>query len=162
MKPIVGIIVAMTSERVIGVNGTIPWKYPEDLKRFKEITTNKTVIMGRLTWESLPKKPLPNRRNIVLSRHDYNISGAEVFGNLEAAIAASDTDTWIIGGGSVYAEVLQSPSLIDVIDVTYIPVHVDTINATYFPEIDLNVWKEGELLVSIWDSVLTRCTYTRK
>jgi dihydrofolate reductase len=105
----VSLIWAEAADRVIGNDGTLPWELPEDLQRFKVLTTGATVVMGRATWQSLPAsvRPLPGRRNIVLSRSPgFQAPGAEVFGSLDDALAAADGDVWVIGGASVYAEAL--------------------------------------------------------
>lgn len=99
----VGLVWAQSTSGVIGRGGDIPWRVPEDLARFKEITMGHTVVMGRRTWESLPARvrPLPGRRNVVLSRRtDYRAEGAEVVGRLDDAL--SDPQTWIIGGAQIY------------------------------------------------------------
>lgn len=101
-------IVAMSEKtRVIGLDGDLPWKLRADLKRFKEITTGHPVIMGRKTWESIPPKfrPLPNRRNIVLTRNpDFAASGADVCESLEQALSSipDDLEAFVIGGSSLY------------------------------------------------------------
>ncbi|MET0758437.1 MAG: dihydrofolate reductase, partial [Mycobacterium sp.] len=100
----VGLIWAQSTSGVIGRDGGIPWRLPEDQARFKELTLGHTVVMGRLTWESLPKKvrPLPGRRNVVLTRQaDYMADGAEVMTTLEDAL--TDDETWVIGGEQIYA-----------------------------------------------------------
>src|SRR5512135_1655632 len=100
---IVGLVWAQSTSGVIGRGGDIPWRVPEDLARFKEVTMGHTVVMGRRTWESLPApvRPLPGRRNVVLSRRpDFAADGAEVVGSLDDAL--SDPDTWIIGGEQIY------------------------------------------------------------
>lgn len=105
----VGLVWAEAADRIIGQDGALPWSLPEDLQRFKELTMGSTVVMGRTTWESLPTsvRPLPGRRNIVLSRApDYEAPGAEVVGSLDDALAAAEGDVWVIGGASVYAEAI--------------------------------------------------------
>ena len=107
----VSIVVAHSSNGVIGRDGGLPWRLPGDLKRFREITTGQTVVMGRATYESLPPKfrPLPNRRNVVLSsRPDYTCDGAEVFGGLEDALSSCPDGCFVIGGGVTYAQALPS------------------------------------------------------
>ena len=97
-----GLIWAQSTSGVIGRNGTIPWQLPEDMARFKELTMGHPVVMGRRTWESLPAKvrPLPGRRNIVLTRNpDYRAAGAEAVTSLDAALAG---ETWVIGGSEIY------------------------------------------------------------
>jgi dihydrofolate reductase len=99
-----GLIWAQSSSGVIGRANGIPWRLPEDQARFKELTLGHTVVMGRLTWESLPAKvrPLPGRRNVVVTRHaDYVANGATVVGGLDDAV--TDDDSWVIGGAQIYA-----------------------------------------------------------
>ncbi|MGE2727869.1 dihydrofolate reductase [Mycolicibacterium vaccae] len=97
-----GLIWAQSTSGVIGRDGGIPWRLPEDLARFKELTMGHTVIMGRLTWESLPSsvRPLPGRRNVVISRQPgYRADGAEVVADLQDAPL---DDAWVIGGAQIY------------------------------------------------------------
>jgi dihydrofolate reductase len=104
MMTVVGLIWAQSSSGVIGRRGTIPWRLPEDQARFKDITMGHTVVMGRLTWESLPRtlRPLPGRRNVVLTRQaDYMADGAQVVRTLDDAL--TDDETWVIGGEQIYA-----------------------------------------------------------
>ncbi|HEY6573983.1 MAG TPA: dihydrofolate reductase, partial [Mycobacterium sp.] len=99
-----GLIWAQSTSGVIGRANGIPWRLPEDQARFKELTMGHTVVMGRLTWESLPAKvrPLPGRRNVVVTRQaDYMADGAEVVTTLEGALTGDET--WAIGGGQIYA-----------------------------------------------------------
>lgn len=99
----VNLIWAQSTSGVIGRDGGIPWQVPEDMARFKELTMGHTVVMGRRTWESLPKRfrPLPGRRNVVLTRNqDYRADGADVVTSIGAAI--SDGNTWVIGGSEIY------------------------------------------------------------
>ncbi|MCE9515007.1 MAG: dihydrofolate reductase, partial [Mycobacterium sp.] len=99
----VGLIWAQSTSGVIGRDGGIPWRLPEDLARFKELTMGHTVVMGRRTWESLPRsvRPLPGRRNIVITRDpDYRADGADVVTSIEAALA--EPQTWVIGGSEIY------------------------------------------------------------
>ena len=108
----VSLIVAKSKNNVIGNKGRIPWYIPNDLKRFKELTTNNVVIMGRKTFESLPKeyRPLPNRVNIILSNDkSYNKNCCIVCDNLKTAIkkAGNNKEIFIIGGGEVYKEGLK-------------------------------------------------------
>jgi len=96
----------------IGKNGKLPWHISEDLKNFKKITNNHPIIMGRITWESLPFKPLPNRRNIVLS--SSNLTDTECFNNIDDCIKTLKSDDvnsiFIIGGSSIYSEFLNIAS----------------------------------------------------
>ena len=96
-------IAAMSLNRAIGVNGKLPWHLPEDLKRFKKLTLNQPIVMGRATWESLPKKPLPDRLNIVIS--STPVDGAIWFNSIESLLAQHD-DFWCIGGASIYRQLL--------------------------------------------------------
>ena len=103
----VGLVWAQSTSGVIGRGGDIPWDVPEDLSRFKEVTLGHPVIMGRRTWDSLPAKvrPLPGRRNVVLSRDaGFVADGARVVGSMEAALADADggPQAWVIGGEQIY------------------------------------------------------------
>ena len=114
----VGLIWAQSTSGVIGRDGGIPWRLPEDQARFKEITLGHTVVMGRLTWESLPKKvrPLPGRRNVVLTRQaDYMAEGADVLTTLEDALTGNET--WVIGGEQIYALALPVATRCEVTEV---------------------------------------------
>jgi len=105
----VNLIWAEAADRVIGMDGALPWHLPEDMRRFKELTMGATVVMGRVTWESLPEKfrPLPGRRNIVITRQpSYEAAGAEVVSSLEAALERADGDVWVIGGASIYEQAM--------------------------------------------------------
>lgn len=98
-----GLVWAQSTSGVIGRGGDIPWRVPEDLARFKQLTMGHTVVMGRRTWESLPARvrPLPGRRNVVMTRQaDYRADGAEVVRSLEAAL--TEPETWVIGGAEIY------------------------------------------------------------
>ena len=99
-----GLVWAQSTSGVIGRGGDIPWQLPEDLAHFKKVTLGHTVVMGRRTWDSLPAsvRPLPGRRNVVLSRqYDFVADGAEVVGSLDEALI--EAETWVIGGGQIYA-----------------------------------------------------------
>jgi dihydrofolate reductase len=103
---------------VIGRDGGIPWRLPEDQSRFKELTMGRTVVMGRLTWESLPAKvrPLPGRENVVLTRQaDYMAEGAHVVPTL--ADALTDDLTWVIGGEQIYTLALPLATRCEVTEV---------------------------------------------
>lgn len=106
----VNLIWAEAADRVIGSDGTLPWHLPEDLQRFKTLTMGATVVMGRVTWESLPQsvRPLPGRRNIVVThRTSYDAPGAEVVGSLDEGLRlAGDGEVWVIGGASLYEQAL--------------------------------------------------------
>jgi len=112
-----GLIWAQSISGVIGRDNAIPWRVPEDMARFKELTMDHTVIMGRMTWESLPAKfrPLPGRRNVVVSRQaGYPADGAEVVGALEDAPL---DDAWVIGGSQIYGLALPLATRCEVTEV---------------------------------------------
>jgi dihydrofolate reductase len=118
MRGPVGLIWAQSTSGVIGRANGIPWRLPEDQARFKELTMGHTVVMGRLTWESLPAKvrPLPGRRNVVVTRQaDYVAEGATVVDGLEAALG--DDDVWVIGGAQIYALALPLATRCEVTEV---------------------------------------------
>ena len=136
----ISIIVAIAKNYAIGFENKLLYWLPNDLKRFKALTTGHTIIMGRRTFESLPKGALPNRRNIVLSRQDIEFPGDERYPSLEAALAQcrDDEEVFIIGGASVYREALP---LADKLCITHIDDTPEAADA-FFPEIDPSVWKE--------------------
>ena len=114
----VGLIWAQSSSGVIGRANGIPWRLPEDQARFKELTLGHAVVMGRLTWESLPAKvrPLPGRRNVVVTRQaDFVAEGATVVGSLEDGL--SGNDAWVIGGAQIYALALPLATRCEVTEV---------------------------------------------
>ncbi|CAJ2376228.1 MAG: Dihydrofolate reductase [Arenicellales bacterium IbO2] len=136
-RPLRGAIVAMTRDRVIGANGRLPWHYREDMLRFKRRTMGSAVLMGRVTWDSLNRKPLPGRRNIVLSR--AGLDGIENYDGIAAAIAAcEDADFWVIGGEQIYRAALPSLNLLD---VTTVPDVVEGKKLARFPEVELGEWE---------------------
>ena len=107
----IGLVWAQAANGVIGRDGTLPWHLPEDLGRFKRLTTGTTVVMGRATWDSLPDvvRPLPGRRNVVLTRDPaWTAPGAVVVHSLAAALAdpPDGGDVWVIGGAHVYGAAL--------------------------------------------------------
>jgi dihydrofolate reductase len=112
-----GLVWAQSTSGVIGRAGGIPWRLPEDLAHFKELTMRHTVVMGRLTWESLPAsvRPLPGRRNVVVSRQrDYSADGAEVVGALDEAPL---DDAWVVGGAQIYAAALPLANRCEITEV---------------------------------------------
>lgn len=137
----ISLIVAKSENNVIGNKGRIPWYIPNDLKRFKKLTTGKVVIMGRKTFESLPEeyKPLPDRINIILSKDkSYQTNCCMVFDNLKKALrkAGSDKEVFIIGGGEIYKEALKYA---DNVYVTEVDGEFE--GDTYFPTLN-RTWKE--------------------
>ena len=151
-----GILVATSPEGIIGKNNTIPWYYPEDLKRFKKLTVGKTVIMGRNTWESLLIRPLPERRNIVIT--SSLIKNVECFKSITEAVDTCKGDIWFIGGAGIYEE---SMNLADFIDMTLVPDSVTGNNCIYFPKIG-NEWKESETKPLENSQQLLHKIYTRR
>ncbi|MCA0434761.1 MAG: dihydrofolate reductase [Proteobacteria bacterium] len=139
----VALVVAVARNGVIGRDGGLPWHIPSDLKRFKAVTLGKPIIMGRRTWESLPKKPLPGRRNIVVTRNSgFLAEGADVAATPEAALAiarAENSDEiCVIGGGDIYR--LFFP-LADRLYLTEVDLAVD--GDTRFPAVDPAIWREA-------------------
>lgn len=135
------LIAAYADARCIGINNTMPWHLPEDFAFFKRYTSGKPVIMGRKTWESLPKKPLPERRNIVISRQtDYAADGAEVVTSLGDALAlcADAPEIIIMGGAQIYAQAL--PLATD-LRLTEVALQVEGGDA-FFPEFSADEWQE--------------------
>ena len=156
----VGIIVAVSPEGIIGVDGGIPWHYSADMKRFKRITMGSTVIMGRHTWESLPKKPLKDRRNIVITSRDLDdIKGVDCYRDVASALASTTGDVWFIGGARIYEEAMGHA---DLIDLTHVPDHIDAAGAARFPDIDEAVWESGPRERAPDDDRLERQVYRRR
>src|SRR5512133_3586576 len=130
----ISIIVAVSDDWGIGKENELLWNIPEDLKRFKRLTTGKTVIMGKKTWESLPKKPLPNRRNVVITDiPGEQIEGAGMAYSIQDAIDKCEKgeEAFIIGGGSIYRQFMP---LADRLYITH--VHSKAPADIYFPSID--------------------------
>lgn len=145
--PVLSLIVAAAENRVIGKDGDMPWRLSTDLKRFKALTKGHPVIMGRKTWESLPKRPLPARPNIVVSRNsDYHAEGAWLASNVtiavnlarSMAIKAGLTEIFVIGGAGLYTAALP---LADRVHLTEVCAQPD--GDTYFPELSSDDWQEA-------------------
>ena len=136
----ISIIAAVAENLAIGLDNKLLYWLPADLKRFKALTTGHTIIMGRKTFESLPKGALPNRRNVVLTRSGITFPGAESFPSLSEALAscAPDEDVYIIGGASVYAEALPLANRLCLTEVCDTPAAADA----FFPAFDKAEWKE--------------------
>lgn len=117
----IGLIWAQTPDGVIGANNTIPWRVPEDMAHFKTVTMGHPVVMGRKTWDSLPPRfrPLPGRRNIVVSRDPaWSGDGAEHAGSVaEALEMTAPADTWVIGGGEIYRAAMDYATILVVTEV---------------------------------------------
>ncbi len=144
----ISIVVAHSTNRVIGREGGLPWRLPADLRRFRELTRGHTVLMGRRTFESLPDafRPLPERRNLVLSGDPgYGPPGAEVFSSLAAALEACAHDCFVIGGEVTYRDALP---LCERLYATEIEAELE--GDAFFPELDAAGWhcvEDGERLV---------------
>jgi dihydrofolate reductase len=136
---IVSIIVAATENNVIGGNNQLLWRLPNDMKRFKSVTTGNTVIMGRKTYDSMGGA-LPNRRNIVISRDTaLKIEGCETVNSLEDALqrSAGEKEVFVIGGGRIYEQAW------DKADKLYLTrVHTEKEGDTFIPEIRADEWTE--------------------
>lgn len=135
----ISIIVAVSEDWGIGKDNKLLWHISEDLKRFKMLTTGNAIIMGKKTWESLPRRPLPGRRNIVITDDPLEqIAGAVTAYSIDDAVSkcGRDDEIFVIGGGSVYRQFMP---LADRLYVTHIHKKADA--DIYFPEIDLNIWE---------------------
>jgi dihydrofolate reductase len=135
----ISIIVAVSEDLGIGKDNELLWRIPEDLKRFRRLTTGNAIIMGKKTWESLPKRPLPERKNIVLTDiPDEEIDGAITAYSIEDALSLCDRgkEIFIIGGGSIYRQFIN---LADRLYITH--VHKEAPADVYFPVIDKKLWK---------------------
>ena len=139
------LIAAFAQNRVVGINNTLPWHLPEDLKYFKRTTSGKAIIMGRKTYDSIGR-PLPNRTNIVISRNsDFQAEGVRVVASLEAAIELAKEvnfindvqEVMIIGGASIYEAALP---IADRLYLTH--VHAEIEGDAYFPEVNFKQWLE--------------------
>lgn len=138
----VALVVAMSDNGTIGRNGTLPWRIPEDLRRFKKITLGKPCIMGRKTWDSLPRKPLPERTNIVVTHNpSWQAEGARTaHGFAEAlAVAAEEnpTEIMIIGGEAIFAAALDQAGTIYLTEV-----EGDVPGDAKMPLFDRDIWQE--------------------
>jgi dihydrofolate reductase len=136
------IVVAMGKNNEIGFQNQLLWHLPKDLKHFKELTSNHPIIMGRKTYESIGK-PLPNRTNIVISKKkDWFEEGILIVGTIKEALKFAkkiDENIFIIGGGSIYDQTMDNA---DILEVTMVNVEKEA--DTYFPKIDLKIWKKTE------------------
>jgi dihydrofolate reductase len=140
--PPITLVVAAAENGVIGINGTLPWHIPADLKRFKALTLGKPCIMGRKTWQSLPRKPLPGRTNIVVTRDpDFHAAGALVASSFERAVelAAQENprEIVVIGGENIFAAALPLAQRIHLTEVAYAPE-----GDAFMPKPDIAEWRE--------------------
>lgn len=141
---IISHLVAVSNNMVIGVDNDLPWKLKADLAHFKEYTLNKTIIMGRKTFESIGR-PLPKRTNFVISRTITEIPGAQVFDSLEAAITSSEeinkiegkeNEIVIIGGGYLFRDTIET---VNKLLITRVDCHIE--GDIFYPDLDLTKWK---------------------
>ena len=134
----ISIIAAVAKDRAIGFENKLIYWLPNDLKRFKALTTGHTIVMGRNTFLSLPKGALPNRRNIVLSRSQKEFPGCETYSSLKEALqhCAPDEEIYIIGGASVYKQALPIADRLCLTEIDDTPEQADT----FFPPYD--EWRE--------------------
>ena len=142
----ISIIAAVAKNNVIGKRNALPWYLPEDLKRFKKLTAGHTVLMGRKTFESIMTKlgkPLPNRKNVVITRDkNYQVpAGVVLFNDVVSALESLKAeDVFIIGGGEIYNQTIDKA---DTLYVTH--VHADHEGDVFFPPIDPAVWKKAKV-----------------
>ncbi|WMY91191.1 dihydrofolate reductase [Snodgrassella communis] len=136
------LVAALADNNCIGENNRIPWHVPEDFEFFKNYTMGKPVVMGRKTWESLPKKPLPGRPNYVISRQqEQQFSGAILCHSIKEAIQqlADCPEIIIMGGAQIYAQAMPLAT-----DLRLTRIHVNVIGDTFFPAINANEWQQTE------------------
>lgn len=161
--PKIALIAAIASNNAIGFRNKLIYWLPDDLKRFKQLTTGHTIIMGSNTFRSLPKGALPNRRNIVLSRKESNFEGAECFTSLEAALATCQADEtiYIIGGEMLYKTAIPNADILYLTEVDDTPTNADA----FFPHIDRS-WIKSDIEQHKKDEKhaynFTFVTYTKK
>ncbi|PIT17949.1 dihydrofolate reductase [Snodgrassella alvi] len=136
------LVAALSDNNCIGENNRIPWHVPEDFEFFKNYTMGKPVVMGRKTWESLPKKPLPGRPNYVISRQqEQQFSGAILCHSIEEAIQQlmDCPEIIIMGGAQIYAQAMPLAT-----DLRLTRIHVNVMGDTFFPTIDATEWQQTE------------------
>lgn len=136
--PTITLIAALARNGVIGHNNQIPWKIPGELAYFKRMTMGHPIVMGRKTWESIGR-PLPGRRNIVVSRDTcYAAPGAEVAGSLDEALQlVRDADAFVIGGAQIYAAAMPRAHRMLLTEID-----ADLEGDTFFPRFDRDEWRE--------------------
>lgn len=136
----ISLIVAMARNRAIGLNGQMPWHLSADLKHFKKLTLGSPIIMGRKTFEAIGR-PLPGRRNLVISRSGFQADGVEVFASTEQALQACEAceQVFIIGGATLYEAFLEQA------DYLYLTaIDQEFAGDTFFPAFDRQAWREVE------------------
>jgi len=133
------LIVAVARNRVIGANNALPWHLPEDLKRFRALTTGHHIIMGRKTYESL-NRLLPGRTTVIVTRNpDYRVDGALIADSLQSAIAqsAGDSEVFLIGGAELYKDGIKHANKLYITEI-----NADFEGDAFLPEFDLSDWQE--------------------
>jgi dihydrofolate reductase len=156
----IGSIAAVSPEWVIGLDNDIPWHHPGDFRRFKRVTMGGVIIMGRRTWESMDRRPLPGRRNLLVTRSPD--PAIESFGSVGAALEAArkdGVDVWFVGGAGIYEAAMP---LVDLIDITFVPDRVTAEGAVRFPSIDPQRFDAGPIVPHEDEPGLTRRIYTRR
>lgn len=135
----IALIAAIAKNNAIGINNKLIYWLPNDLKRFKELTTGHTIIMGSNTFRSLPKGALPNRRNIVLSRKESSFPGTETFRSLEEALAncVNEEIVYIIGGEMLYRTAMPIADILCLTEIDDTPAEADA----FFPEFTKSEWE---------------------
>ena len=160
----VALIAAIAENNAIGNENKLIYWLPNDLKRFKELTTGHTIIMGSNTFRSLPKGALPNRRNIVLSRKENLFPGAEHFTSLEEALSncTDEEIVYIIGGEQLYRHALPKADILCLTEIKNTPEAADA----FFPDFDKKEWEVIEQEEHYADEKHTHdyrfCTYARR
>jgi dihydrofolate reductase len=137
------LVLAVADNGVIGASGAIPWRIADDMKRFKAFTLGKPIVMGRKTWDSFPKKPLPGRTNIVITRdRSWRAEGALVAHSLDEALALAERESpseiAIIGGADIFVAALPNAARIELTEV-----HTNAKGDIRLPPLDRNVWQES-------------------
>lgn len=138
--PVISLIAAMTEERVIGIENSLPWKLPNDMKWFRQQTMGKPIVMGRKTFESFGAKPLPGRTNIIITRDEnYMAADCIVAHTIDEALQAAGNveEVMIIGGASFYEQMLPQAQRMY---LTF--VHTQVEGDAWFPEFDKSQWQE--------------------
>lgn len=158
--PEIVLVAAVGRNGVIGKQGGLVWKLPGDLPRFKQLTTGHPVVMGRATWDSLPVKPLPGRRNYVMTRQpDWHADGATAVRSLDEVLAA---ESWVgtvmvVGGAAIYELALPFANRLELTEV-----QAEAEGDAYFPAFDRGRWAEAERISHEGDPAFDWVTYVRK
>lgn len=134
----ISIIAAIARNNVIGKDGELAWHLPADLKMFKTLTTEHTIIMGRKTFETCVKRILPNRQNIIITRDPlFTVEGAEIAHSLDEALKKATHEVFIIGGGEIYRQAIDR---VQRMFITEVDAHIE--GNVFFPTFDRDQWQE--------------------